>query len=76
MQNKKWFIPAVFALSLPTYGGEETLWSKKGYIGLYSKNSLKIYYFRNPIECIDRYGWIAERRSVPSQFIEVILEYK
>lgn len=71
---KKWFISMELVNRLPTYGGKNMLWSRKGQIGLYCKNEMKTFYFKNPTESPTRLGWIAERKNCPSYFKQVIIE--
>ena len=41
---------------------------RKGYICLYSKNTLRNYYFRNPTREESRLGYTAERYRCPKYF--------
>ncbi|MDD5110709.1 MAG: hypothetical protein PHI63_05890 [Patescibacteria group bacterium] len=71
---KKYFIPAELAYHLAEEATAEGLFERKGYIGLYSHNMMRTDYFKNPVICPTRYGWIAERGNMPSYLKNVVFE--
>ena len=44
-----------------------------GRLALYSRNSNKSYYFRNPIPALNKYGYYAERGWLPQYFKDVVI---
>jgi hypothetical protein len=73
---KKYFIPEKLAYKLEERGknsflGDNSLFERNGYIGLFDKNSLKTHYFKNPIYHPKKHGWIAERGNCPSYLKQV-----
>jgi hypothetical protein len=73
---QKWFIPQIVIdksakIAASGFIGKQPF-DKKGYICLYSKNTMKNYYFKNPVQDLKRYAWIAERGSCPNYFKYVI----
>lgn len=68
LKIKRWFIPQLLLDKI-------TNPNKKG-ISLYNKNNFKTYLFKNSTKHPTRFGWIAERKTMPMYFSLVIEEIK
>lgn len=73
----RYFISAELAYKLQERAdrscyGDDNLFSKKGYIGLFNKNANKTHYFKNPTYHLTKYGWIAERGNCPNYLKKAI----
>jgi hypothetical protein len=76
---KKWLIP-VWVINGSKEQAESGFigfapFHRKGYLCLYSKNTMKNYYFKNPKPLSTHFAYVAERGSCPSYFSKVINPY-
>ena len=72
-RKRSWFIPMDLIEKCASYGGEKITWKRKGFLGLFDKNQMRVFYFRNPEKDPCRFGYIAERSIVPKYFTNVII---